>query len=44
MEDIGNYVDILHEYNDLKDTGQALLGQLGKPILCSLYILFTWVT
>jgi Fe-S cluster assembly scaffold protein SufB len=29
IDDVGNYVDILHEYNDLKDTGQALLGQLA---------------
>ena len=29
-QDINNYIDLLHRYNDLKDAGQALLGKLAE--------------
>ena len=29
-QDIANYIDLLHRYNDLKDAGQAMLGKLAE--------------
>lgn len=30
MEELDTHIALLHEYNEMKDTGQMLLGKLGK--------------
>lgn len=30
MEELEDHISQLHEYNDIKDVGQLLLGKLGE--------------
>ena len=36
MAELHSFITKLHEYNEMKDTGQMLLGRIGKIIFLGL--------
>ena len=41
VESVDSYLDLIHQYNEIKDTGQALIGHLARLLGVSTKQIYT---